>query len=195
VKAIMDANRIANAKALRVGSTLVIPKDTAVVTVPPTTTTVVAPTSTTTVAPTPAGAIIHVVREGDTLQRISQKYYGTTKRYLEIMQANNIDDPRTVVIGTKLTIPPAPDASSAVVAPETETVAVSTPAAAAGERRYTVVEGDTCPIIAASQLGSVVYAEDIMKRNHLTAADTLRPGTVIILPARTTSTLMATTPD
>jgi nucleoid-associated protein YgaU len=72
---------------------------------------------------------------------------------------------------------------------------VSAPAAAAGERRYTVVEGDTCAIIAASQLGSVVYAEDIMKRNHLTAADMLKPGTVIILPARSSLTLTATTPE
>ncbi len=39
-------------------------------------------------------------------------------------------------------------------------------------------------IIAATELGSSLYSEDVMKRNGLTEADNLRPGQVIVLPAR-----------
>jgi len=49
----------------------------------------------------------YVVKKGDTLQKISEKYYGTTKRWNKIYQANKktIKDFDKLTEGTKLVIP------------------------------------------------------------------------------------------
>jgi nucleoid-associated protein YgaU len=54
-----------------------------------------------------AGGKSYVVRNGDTLQEISQKYYGTSKKWRKIYDANKskIKDPNKLVVGTKLVIP------------------------------------------------------------------------------------------
>lgn len=53
------------------------------------------------------GGKTYVVKKGDTLQEISQKFYGTTKNWRKIYNANKgkIKDPNSVVVGTKLVIP------------------------------------------------------------------------------------------
>lgn len=53
-----------------------------------------------------AGAQTHVVAKGDTLQKISQKYYGTTKKWPSIMKANNMKDDK-IRVGQKLVLPEA----------------------------------------------------------------------------------------
>jgi 5'-nucleotidase / UDP-sugar diphosphatase len=49
----------------------------------------------------------YTVKKNDTLQKISQKYYGTTKNWQKIYQANKkaIKDPDQLVEGTRLAIP------------------------------------------------------------------------------------------
>jgi len=50
----------------------------------------------------------YVVRKGDTLQKISKKYYGTTKQWRRIYQANRstlAKGPDKIQIGMKLIIP------------------------------------------------------------------------------------------
>jgi nucleoid-associated protein YgaU len=49
----------------------------------------------------------YVVRQGDTLQKISQKFYGTTKSWRKIHNANKstLKDPNKLTVGTKLVIP------------------------------------------------------------------------------------------
>ncbi len=49
----------------------------------------------------------YVVRQGDTLQKISQKFYGTTKKWRSLASANRgtVKDPDKIVVGTKLVIP------------------------------------------------------------------------------------------
>ncbi len=47
----------------------------------------------------------HTVKKGETLQEISQKYYGTTKHYMAIAKANNIKNVNKLKVGTKLVIP------------------------------------------------------------------------------------------
>lgn len=49
----------------------------------------------------------HVIKKGDTLQTISQKYYGTTKNWNKIANANKgvIKDPNKLKVGTKIKIP------------------------------------------------------------------------------------------
>jgi len=49
----------------------------------------------------------YTVKKGDTLQKISQKFYGTTKKWRQIYEANRkvLKDPDKLTVGTKLTIP------------------------------------------------------------------------------------------
>ena len=55
-----------------------------------------------------AGSRTHVVRKGETLQKISQQYYGTSKNYMKIYNANKgvlKDGPNKLTVGTKIVIP------------------------------------------------------------------------------------------
>ena len=59
-------------------------------------------------APPKTAQRIHVVHKGDTLQKISIKYYKTSKNWQRIYQANRDvlkDDPNTIHPGMKLVIP------------------------------------------------------------------------------------------
>lgn len=49
----------------------------------------------------------YTVKKGDTLQKISQRFYGTTKKWRQIYEANRgvLKDPDKLTVGTKLTIP------------------------------------------------------------------------------------------
>lgn len=60
------------------------------------------------VAPAPAPAVrVHVVVAGETLGKISRKYYGSTSRWPEILAANRdvLKDEKSLVAGMKLKIP------------------------------------------------------------------------------------------
>ena len=54
-----------------------------------------------------AGGIKYIVRRGDTLGRISFRFYGTTSRYLEIYDANRdrLRSPSSIEVGQELIIP------------------------------------------------------------------------------------------
>ncbi len=55
----------------------------------------------------PAGGRTYVVRSGDTLGKISQRFYGTTRRYMEIYEANRdkLRSPSSIEVGQQLIIP------------------------------------------------------------------------------------------
>lgn len=50
---------------------------------------------------------IYIVEKGDTLQKISEKAYGTTKKWKKIFEANAdiLKDPNSIYVGQELTIP------------------------------------------------------------------------------------------
>lgn len=70
-----------------------------------------APTPTPVTGPTPTQSV-YVVQSGDTLGAIARKVYGNAHMYPLIQQANNIQDPRRIWVGQRLTIPPAGTATS-----------------------------------------------------------------------------------
>ncbi len=47
----------------------------------------------------------HIVRPGESLSAIAQKYYGDMEKYVEIAKANNISDPDLIRVGQKIQIP------------------------------------------------------------------------------------------
>jgi nucleoid-associated protein YgaU len=58
-------------------------------------------------APTPAPAKTYVVAEGDTLTKISRKFYGNSGRWQDILNANHdvLKDEKSLVVGSTLKIP------------------------------------------------------------------------------------------
>jgi nucleoid-associated protein YgaU len=53
----------------------------------------------------PSGEQEYTVQSGDSLSKISQRFYGNANRYMEIAKANNIADPNKIAPGQKLKIP------------------------------------------------------------------------------------------
>jgi nucleoid-associated protein YgaU len=58
-------------------------------------------------APPPAPAKTYVVAEGDTLTRIARKFYGSSARWHDILDANHdvLKDEKSLVVGSTLKIP------------------------------------------------------------------------------------------
>jgi nucleoid-associated protein YgaU len=58
-------------------------------------------------APPPPAAKTYVVVEGDTLTKISRKFYGSSGRWEEILKANHdiLKDEKSLVVGSTLKIP------------------------------------------------------------------------------------------
>lgn len=48
----------------------------------------------------------HVVRQGETLRKIADRYYGDPSKWQRIARANKVKHPRNMPVGRKLTIPP-----------------------------------------------------------------------------------------
>ena len=59
--------------------------------------------------PDNAGSEIYVVKPGDTLRGIAEKFYGDASLDDVIADANGIDDPMQLSAGQELIIPPEPD--------------------------------------------------------------------------------------
>ena len=49
----------------------------------------------------------YTVQAGDSLSKISQKFYGDANKYMTIAKANHIDDPNKIKAGQELIIPAA----------------------------------------------------------------------------------------
>ncbi len=56
-------------------------------------------------APPPPAPKTYVVAEGDTLNKISRKFYGSSSHWEEILRANHLKDEKSLVVGSTLTIP------------------------------------------------------------------------------------------
>lgn len=96
VEAVVQANNLQNANAIREGQVLVIPSPGAPV---PTLEATTAPIPT---PPSSVGQRIHVVRAGETLSEIARNYDVTVQ---EIVQANGLDNANAIRVGQALVIP------------------------------------------------------------------------------------------
>jgi len=143
-----------------------------------------APAPTTVETPAPATeAKTHTVASGELLGDIALKYYGSSKAWKKIQEANPGVDPKNLKVGQKLVIPAAD--------PKVGETAPATVATGAGERSYTVKAGDTLYVIAKKELGSASRWKEIEKLNNLSSSE-LRVGQAIKLPTSATDTAPAT---
>jgi LysM repeat protein len=122
---------------------------------------------------------VHVVAAGETLSDISKKYFGTTKKWKDIVNANPGVDPEGLRVGQKLKLPEGASANSSS---NTSSAPVVTPAASGAT--YTVKAGDTPASIAASELGSSKEWAKIIEANPGLDPRKLRIGQQLVIPGK-----------
>ena len=115
----------------------------------------------------------YTVKRGDTWGSICTNFYGTNAQRYALMNAN-----KNVKLkeGTVITLPEKLGKDTLIPAP----------AAAEGEKLYTVKAGDTLGKIAAAEYGRAGEYQAIFERNadRLKNANTIYEGQVIVLPAK-----------
>lgn len=149
----------------------------------------------------------YTVAAGDSLWSISEKVYGSGYNWVDIREANNIENPKDIVEGQELIIPEVEakisgeeiaEATIAPTATPAPTIAASpipteTPEAqiASGESEsqvqpggeYTVVRGDNLWDIAVSVYGDGYRWTDIAEANDLANPSVIHAGNVLTIPA------------
>ncbi len=131
--------------------------------------------------------VIHNVTRGETLSEISQQYYGTSRKWRDILEANKdiLESPERLRPDMSLLIPKADEMRSATDSKQTTQKSASLSATTAGEsREYTVQRGDTLWDIAVKHYGDGSRHKDIKEANKAVIRDgnVLRAGTVIVIP-------------
>ena len=128
-------------------------------------------------APPSVGGKTHTVAKGEMLGDISKQYYGTTKNWKKIVDANPGISPESLKVGQKLVIP---DVAGSAPAPAGTDAAPAAPAA--GE--YVIKAGDTLGIIAQKELGSKNRWKDLQEANPGLDPRNLRAGQKIKIPGK-----------
>jgi nucleoid-associated protein YgaU len=154
---------------LRVGQVIKLPASTSSLSTMPD---VSAPT-----APAAEGKT-HTVTKGETLGDISKRYYGTSKSWKKIVDANPGTSPENLKVGQKLVIPEIAGSP----AKSTPGTAVDSATSAAGD--YVIKVGDTLSIIAQKELGSKNRWKEIQDANPGLDPRTLRTGQRIKIPGK-----------
>ena len=113
------------------------------------------------------------MKKGDSWSSICTNFYGTNAQRYELIKANKN---AALKEGTVITLPEK--LGKAILLPA--------PAAAEGEKLYTVKAGDTLGKIAAAEYGRAGEYQAIFQRNadRLKNANTIYEGQVIVLPAK-----------
>lgn len=151
--------------------------------------------------------LIHVVRAGDTLEKIAQMYYGQPSLAGALRQANPQLGGKSLRAGIKVKVPaeadlprltqapsaPAADTSLAVHVDTGTTAMTAGPSTqpagvmALGPQDYKVQKGDTLYSIARKQLGSGKRFQELLELNTQMLGGKpsgLRPGQILHLPAK-----------
>ena len=117
----------------------------------------------------------HTVVAGETLWSIAEKYYGSGFNWVDISNANNLDNPGAIEAGQKLTIPDVtPKLTTAVKeASDTDVISGAT---------YEVVKGDNLWNIAVRAYGDGYRWVEIARENNLVNPDLIHAGNILVLP-------------
>lgn len=143
----------------------------------------------------PQGVMVYTIKRGETLGAISKKFYGTSTKWKDILNANNITDEYSVPAGKKIIIPgikPTPPKDNM---PDTEkdsdipdlselpdVKGISDSPAGGTNTTHTVGKGETLWNIAQLYFGDGMKHKDIARANPSVNPDRLIPGKKIIIP-------------
>jgi len=119
------------------------------------------------------GTLVHVVRSGETLSDIANKYFGSAGRWRDIQNLNPGLDPKKMRPGDEVVVAgPAPAGERAQIAKSVPQTTAAQPAPAAAkpapepESTYVVRKGDTLGAIAQRFLGSAKRVNDLYVANR-----------------------------
>ena len=117
----------------------------------------------------------HTVVAGETLWSIAEKYYGSGFNWVDISNANNLDNPGAIEPGQKLTIPDVTPELATVVKEASDTDAIS-------GATYEVVRGDSLWKIAVRAYGDGYRWVEIARENNLANPNLIHAGNILVLP-------------
>ena len=117
----------------------------------------------------------HTVAQGETLWSISEKYYGSGFNWVDISNANSLDNPGAIEAGQTLTIPDVTPKLATAVEPASDTNTIS-------GATYEVVRGDSLWKIAVRAYGDGYRWVEIASENHLANPDLIHAGNILVLP-------------
>lgn len=114
----------------------------------------------------------HTVAPGETLWSISEKYYGTGYKWVDIAEANSLQNPGQIEAGQLLSLPQM----------ETEELTETESPVSISATSYTVVKGDHLWGIAVRTYGDGYKWVEIARANNLKSPNIIHPGNVLTLP-------------
>ncbi len=121
---------------------------------------------------------IHVVKKGEHLWMIAEKYYGSGYNAIDIAKANKIKNPNIIYVGQKLIIPQVKPRK-----PTTGKIAkVSTQKRKASFKKYTVKKGDYLWKIALEAYVDGYAWIKIARANKIKNPSLIYPGQKLIIP-------------
>jgi len=120
--------------------------------------------------------LIHRIQEDETLWSIATKYYQNGYHWVEIKEANNLENPDALVVGQVLTIPAVVQESGDI-----DSLAASTDARPLHES-VIVTKGESLWTIALREYEDPYRWTDIAKANNLANPDIIHPGNILRLP-------------
>ena len=132
----------------------------------------------------PAGSRIHVVELGEILGDISMEYYGTSRRWRAIADANGISDATSLREGQRLVIPDA--GTRTVRVPTARSDSAATTSRGDG-LWHEVKSGDTFQVISKRYYGTTTRHDEITKANPSLDSTRLQIGARVWVPNATAS--------
>jgi len=118
----------------------------------------------------------YTVQSGDYLWSIAEKIYGSGYNWVDLANANHLQNPGVIYAGTKLVVP---DVAPKMLTVQAKPVQVQNPIT--GDT-YTVVKGNYLWDIAVRAYGDGYQWVEIAKTNNLTNPDLIFSGNVLQLP-------------
>ena len=120
--------------------------------------------------------IIYVIKDGDSLKSIAQKYYGNSQKERVIANLNFIENPNSVKVGEEIIVDVKP------LGKENNSSFSSTSKSGNG-KSYTVKSGDTLGKIAKKFFGKSSEVDLILEANPGLNPRRLKIGTKLLIPA------------
>jgi nucleoid-associated protein YgaU len=118
----------------------------------------------------------YTVQSGDYLWSIAEKIYGSGYNWVDLANANHLDNPSVLYAGTKLIVP---DVAPKMLTVQSAQVQAQNPITGSS---YIVVKGDYLWSIAIRAYGDGYQWVKIAKANNLVNPDLIFSGNVLKLP-------------
>jgi nucleoid-associated protein YgaU len=125
---------------------------------------------------------VHVVKEGDSLWKISEKYLGNGFLWEKISEANQIKDPKNIRIGDRIIIPTPSYVKHPLPTPSDINNPANTSSIKTEAKSYTVQKDDDLWSIAEKTYGSGYNWVDIASANNLKNPNLITEGQTLFLP-------------